>query len=84
MTRTQAAGSSTFKVSDTVGFGLLVPTLCRHKPGFQEDTSNLYYIIHGTTRKGASRILAEELIQPGDFPMHHDPIQSGFPAYGHC
>ena len=34
--------------------------------------------------QGASRILAEELIRPGDFPMHHDPIQSGFPAYGHC
>ena len=62
MTRTQAAGSYTFKVSDTVGFGLLAPTLFRHKPGFQEDTSNLYYIIHGTTSKGASRILAEELI----------------------
>ena len=84
MTRTQAAGSYTFKVSDTVGFGLLAPTLFRHKPGFQEDTSNLYYIIHGTTSKGASRILAEELIRPGDFPMHHHPRQSGFPAYGHC
>ena len=60
MTRTQAAGSYTFKVSDTVGFGLLAPTLFRHKPGFQEDTSNLYYIIHGATSKGASRVLAEE------------------------
>ena len=37
--------------------------------------------IHGTTSKGASRILAEELIRPGDFPMHQDPHQSGFPAY---
>lgn len=71
-------------MSDTVGFGLLVPTLFRRKPGFQEDTSNLYYIIHGTTSKGAPRILAEELIRPGDFQRHHDPYQSGFPAYGHC
>ena len=82
MTRTQAGGSYTFKVSDTVGFGLLVPTLFRHKPGFQDDTSNLYYIIHGATSKRASRILAEELIRPGDFSMHQDPHQSGFPAYG--
>ena len=48
------------------------------------DTSNLYYIIHSTTSKGASRILAEDLIRPGDFSMHQDLHQSGFPTYGHC
>lgn len=61
-----------------------VHQLHRHRPAFQEDTSNVYHIIPGTTSTGASRILAEELIRPGDFPMHHDPLQSGFPAYGHC
>ena len=85
MTRTQAGGSYTFKVSDTCGYGLFVPTLFRRKPGFQNDTSIKYYIIHGTTSKGASRILAEDLLRPGDFSMHHDHLlQSDFPTYGHC
>jgi len=32
MTRTQAGGSYTFKVSGSFGFGLVVPTLFRPKP----------------------------------------------------
>lgn len=85
MTRTQAGGSYTFKVSGSFGFGLLVPTLFGPKPGFRDDTSKLYHIIHGTTSKGASRILAEDLIRPGDFSMHQDHLlRSDFPTYGHC
>ena len=66
MTRKQAKGSYTFKVSDTCGYGLLVPTLFGQKPGFQDDTSIKYYIIHGTTSIGASRTLAEDLLRPGE------------------
>ena len=85
MTRTQAAGSYTFKVSDACGYGLFVPTLFRQKPGFQQETTFKYYIIHGTTCTGASTILAEDLLRPGDFSMHHDHLfQSDFPPYGHC
>ena len=74
MTRKQARRSYTFKVSDTCGYGLFVPTLFGQKPGFQDDTSNKYYIIHGTTSTGASRTLAEDLLRPGDFSIHHDHL----------
>ena len=85
MTRKQAKKSYTFKVSDTCGYGLFVPTLFGQKPGFQDDTSNKYYIIHGTTNTGASRTLAEELLRPGDFSIYPDHLlQSDFPTYGHC
>ena len=84
MTRTQAGGSYTFKVSGSFGFGLVVPTLFRQKPGFRDDSSKVYHLIHGTTSQGASRILAEDLIRPGDFSMHQDHLlQSEFPTYGH-
>lgn len=36
MTRIQAGGSYTFKVSGSFGFGLVVPTLFRSKPGFRD------------------------------------------------
>jgi len=85
MTRKLARRSYTFKVSDTCGYGLFVPTLFGQKPGFQDDTSNKYYIIHGTTSTGASRTLAEDLLRPGDFSIHPDHLlQSDFPTYGHC
>ena len=42
-------------------------------------------LLHGTTSQGASRILAEDLIRPGDFSMHQDHLlRSDFPTYGHC
>ena len=85
MTRTQAGGSYTFKVSGSFGFGLVVPTLFRQKPGFRDDSSKVFHLIHGTTSQGASRILAEDLIRRGDFSMHQDHLlQSDFPTYGHC
>ena len=85
VTRTQAGGSYAFKVSGSFGFGLVVPTFFRQKPGFRDDSSKVYHLIHGTTSQGASRILAEDLIRPGDFSMRQDHLlQSDFPTYGHC
>ena len=85
MTSKQAKKSYTFKVSDTCGYGLFVPTLFGQKPGFQDDTTYKYYIIHGTTNTGASRTLAENLLRPGDFSILQDHLlQSDFPTYGHC
>ena len=74
LTRTQAGGSYTFKVSGSFGFGLVVPTLFRPKPGFRDDSSKVYHIIHGTTSQGASRILAEDLIRPISFKVTFQPM----------
>ena len=63
-------------------FGLFVPTNFKARPPFDGNDSNVYHIIHGTTTKGASTILAEELIRPGDFTIHRDLGQCGYPSYG--
>ena len=52
------------------------------KAPFQNNDSNVYHVLHGTTNKGASLILAEELIRPGDFTMHKNPAKCGYPSYG--
>ena len=82
MSRAQAEGSYTFEVPNSLGFGLLVPTYFEMKAPFQNNDSNVYHILHGTTNKGASLILAEELIRPGDFTMHKNPAKCGYPSYG--
>ena len=66
MTIDQAKGSYSFEVKALEMFGLFVPTNFRSRPPFDGNDSNVYHIIHGTTTKGASTILAEELIRPGD------------------
>ena len=78
----QARDSYDFFVPSMKCFGLFVPTHFKHRPPFGND-SNVYHIIHGTTNKGAAAILAEELIRPGDFTMHQDPMQYGYPSYGY-
>ena len=79
----QAEGSSTFEVPQSLGYGLFVPTYFKTKPPFQNNDSNVYHILHGTTNKGASLILAEELIRPGDFTIHKNPAKCGYPSYGY-
>ena len=61
----QARGSYDFFVPSVKCFGLFVPTHFKSRPPFAGNDSNVYHIIHGTTNKGASTILAEELIRPG-------------------
>ena len=78
----QATGSYTFEVKSMQLFGLFVPTNFRARPPFDGNDSNVYHIVHGTTIKGASTILAEELIRPGDFTIHRDFAQCGYPSYG--
>ena len=82
MTLDQARGSYTFEVKSLELFGLFVPTNFSTRPPFDGNDSNVYHIIHGTTIKGASTILAEELIRPGDFTIHRDYAQCGYPSYG--
>ena len=71
----QARDSYEFTVPSVKCFGLFVPTHFQSRPPFGGNGSNVYHIIHGTTNKGASAILAEELIRPGDVTMHKDPLQ---------
>ena len=82
MTLDQATGSYTFEVKSLELFGLFVPTNFSTRPPFDGNDSNVYHIIHGTTIKGASTILAEERIRPGDFTIHRDYAQCGYPSYG--
>ena len=82
MTPDQAKGSYTFEIKSMELFGLFVPTNFRARPAFDGNDSNVYHIIHGTTTKGASTILAEELIRPGDFTIHRDYAQCQYPSYG--
>ena len=79
MTQAQAEGSYTFEV---LGYGLFVPTYFKTKEPFQNNDSNVYHILHGTTNKGASLILAEELIRPGDFTISKNLANCGYPSYG--
>ena len=83
MTTDQAQGSYSFEVKAMEMYGLFVPTNFRSKPPFDGNDSNVYHIIHGTTTKGASTILAEELIRPGDFTIHRALAQCGYPSYGY-
>ena len=69
MTMKQAEGSYTFEVSSLELFGLFVPTCFETKPPFDGNGSYVYHIVHGTSTKGASTILAEEMIRPGDFDI---------------
>ncbi len=78
----QARDSYEFTIPNMTCYGLFVPTYFKPRPPFADNDSNVYRIIHGTTNKGASAILAEELIRPGDFTMHQDPMQCGYPSYG--
>ena len=78
----QAEGSCTFDVSSLELFGLFVPASFEAKPPFDGNGSNVYHIVHGTTTKGASTILVEELIRPGDFTIHRDPAKRQYPSYG--
>ena len=78
----QASGSYSFEVKSMQLFGLFVPTNFKARPPFDGNDSNVYHIVHGTTTKGASTILAEELIRPGDFTIHRDLAQCGYPSYG--
>ena len=82
MSRAQAEGSYTFEVPNSLGYGLFVPTHFVMKAPFQNNDSNVYHFLHGTTNKGASLILAEELIRPGDFTMRKNPAKCGYPSYG--
>eukprot|EP00434_Breviolum_minutum_P028085 symbB.v1.2.024843.t1/scaffold2378.1/size80641/2 len=82
MTRTQAEGSYTFEVPNSLGFGPFVPTYFKMREPFQNNDSNVYHILHGTTNKGASLILAEELIRPGDFTINKNLSKCGYPSYG--
>ena len=82
MTRAQAEGSYTFEVPNSLGFGLFVPTYFQMRAPFQNNGSNVYHILHGTTNKGASLILAEELIRPGDFTINKNLAKCGYPSYG--
>ena len=78
----QAEGSYTFEVSSLELFGLFVPTCFESKPPYDGNGTYVYHIIHGTTTKGASTILAEELIRPGDFEIKRDPAKCQYPSYG--
>ena len=82
MTRAQAEGSYTFEVPNALGYGLFVPTYFRSKEPFQNNDSHVYHVLHGTTNKGASLILAEELIRPGDFTISRNMANCGYPSYG--
>ena len=82
MTKAQAEGSYTFEVPNALGYGLFVPTYFRTKEPFQNNDSNVYHVLHGTTNKGASLILAEELIRPGDFTISRNMANCGYPSYG--
>ena len=82
MTRAQAEGSYTFEVPNSLGFGLFVPTYFQMRAPFQKNGSNVYHVLHGTTNKGASLILAEELIRPGDFTINKNLAKCGYPSYG--
>ena len=82
MTMKQAEGSYTFEVSSLELFGLFVPTCFETKPPYDGNGTYVYHIIHGTTTKGASTILAEELIRPGDFDIKRDPAKCQYPSYG--
>ena len=82
MTRAQAEGSYTFEVPNALGYGLFVPTHFRNKEPFQNNDSHVYHVLHGTTNKGASLILAEELIRPGDFTISRNMANCGYPSYG--
>ena len=78
----QAEGSYTFEVSSLELFGLFVPACFEAKPPFDGNGSYVYHIVHGTSTKGASTILAEELIRPGDFNIQRDPAKCQYPSYG--
>ncbi len=78
---TQATGSYSFEVKSMQCYGLFVPTNFNRKPPFDGNDSNVYHIIHGTTNKGASTILAEELIRPGDCTIETLPFV-GTPPMG--
>ena len=82
MTQAQAEGSYTFEVPNALGFGLFVPTHFRTREPFQNNDSNVYHILHGTTNTGASLILAEELIRLGDFTFSKNLANCGYPSYG--
>ena len=82
MSNAQAEDSYTFKVPNALGYALFVPTHFGMRAPFQNNDSNVYHILHGATNKGASLILAEELIRPGDFTMHKDLAKCGYPSYG--
>ena len=79
----QARDSYEFDVPTMKCYGLFVPTHFEPRPPFDGNDSNVYHITHGTTNKGASTILAEELIRPGDFTMHKDLMQCGYPSCGY-
>ena len=83
MNLNQARDSYDFFVPSMKCYGFFVPTHFKSRPPFAGNDSNVYHIIHGTTNKEASAILAEELFRPGDFTMHQDPIQCGYPSYGY-
>ena len=82
MNLNQARDSYEFFVPTMRCYGLFVPTHFEPRPPSDCNDSNVYHIIHGTTNKGASAILAEELIRPRDFTMHKDLMQCGYPSYG--
>ena len=82
MTPDQAKGSYTFAIRSMELYGLFVPTDFKARPPFDGNDSNVYHIIHGTTTNGASTILAEELIRPGDFTIHKDYAKCQYPSYG--
>lgn len=82
MNLNQARDSYDFTVPSMKCFGLFAPTHFKPRPPFDGNDSNVYHIIHGTANKGASAILAGELIRPGDFTMRQDPLQCGYPSYG--
>ena len=78
----QAEGSYTFEVTALERFGLFVPTCFEPKPPFDGNGTYVYHIIHGTSPKGASTILAEEMIRPGDFDIKRDLAKCQYPSYG--
>ena len=82
MTPDQAKGSYTFPIRSMELYGLFVPTDFKSRPPFDGNDSNVYHIVHGTTTNGASTILAEELIRPGDFTIHKDYAKCQYPSYG--
>ena len=82
MNTKQAEGSYTFEVTALERFGLFVPTCFESKPPFDGNGTYVYHIIHGTSTKGASTILAEEMIRPGDFDIKRDPAKCQYPSYG--
>ena len=58
MNPNQARDSYEFFVPTMKCYGLFVPTRFEPRPPFDGNDSNVYHIIHGTTNKGASAILA--------------------------